>query len=324
MRATVPANGPTSNPGTREQTLTEKGRPGWDDKTETGVYPDDVPQNLPGRNGRPSGSGPGVASAVPYAYGSITFTNLVLSGLGGVTVNSSTVSTSTSASYAAFSPDAASASGDLTTGSDVRQSFSGPVANAPPPNTFTPALSASSGSRGDALLSGNIATATASASAADVAEGRLLVASSTAASSGGTTTGINLSVTLGATTTFGLSFTASDSLTATTTAAGDGASTQVNASFTVTGAGFGGFIFSPDALNASVSASGVGGSQSFASGPTNYSTSVTVSPGTYQISLLSGAQERLNSGAATVVPEPASLVLLGAGLLGFGLLRRRA
>jgi hypothetical protein len=263
--------------------------------------------------------GAGSAHAVPYAYAAVDFTNFSLSGVignPGVTVNGTpTVTTSSAAQYDSAAPDAASASGTLTAGSNVRQSFSGTSA-APGQDNYGQALLAGSAARGDANIVGNIATG---AVANDVAEGRLTVPSSTASSAAGTSTGINISVTTMSTQTFDLAFDASTSLASTTTAVGDGASSQINASFTVSGTSL---DFAPATLNTNTSATDAGGNQSVSSASTHYDFTFTLNPGTYQFSLLSGAQERLNTGAAAV-PEPASMALLGAGLAGIGLLRRR-
>jgi len=269
------------------------------------------------------------AHATAYAYGNINFTNLSLSGLqaSGVTVNSANVTTRDSAGYpggAAVSnaASAANPASPLTAGSDVLQATSGP-GPFPAENTYTQALLSSFGARGDAQLTGNLITGVGTG-ASDVAEGRITTPG-TASSTAGTTTGFNVVVSTTSTQTFTLAFNGDDRVIATTTNPGEISSAQVNASFTVSGNGFTTQVFSPDTLNTSITSTGGNPSVPITNASAPYNFSVTLNPGTYQFSLLSGAQEQVTAAAAAAaaVPEPASMALLGAGLAAIGLMRRR-
>ncbi len=273
------------------------------------------------------------AHATAYAYGNINFTNLTLSNLQapGVTLNSANVTTRDSAGFpgaaaASNSVGPANAANPLTAGSDVPQAFSGP-GPFPGENNYGQALLNSFGTRGDAQLVGNLLTGVGTG-ANDVAEGRIGTAGS-ASSTAGTSTGFNVVLSTGTTQTFTLAFNASDSVIATTTAANEIASATVSASFTVAGTAgtvFATQVYSPDSLNVSGTSTGGNGNFNTTNASSPFSFSVTLNPGTYQFSLLSGAQEQVTAPTPTPpnpVPEPASMALLGAGLAAIGLVRRR-
>lgn len=257
------------------------------------------------------------AEATPYAFGSISFTNLQMTGLNSNNVTALTTTTKSDAGYPT-SPSGVSRSGTT----DVLQSYAGP-GPFPAENTFTQALQSSFGTRGDALITGNLLTNPAMTAAA-VAEGRLapLGGTLTAASSGGTSTGMTFNFSTGGPATLCLTFNASDLLVANTNAIGDGASAAVSSSFSVVGTDNSySESFAPKELNASTSSTFGNGNGLISNASKAYSYQFNLGPGTYQFSFLTGAQQFLQDPSA--VPEPTPLALLGIGALGFGIARTR-
>lgn len=278
-------------------------------------------------------------AASSYGYSTLHFENFILSGivdangqtLPGVVFNSSSVTSTDGANYPGFATAGTSSGGNLFSGTDPAQAASGP-GPFPAENTFTQALTGSSGTRGDAQITGPIAGA---ATSNLISEGNLTTNGS-AGSYSSTSTTINASFAQAST--VNLTFAASALLMSSIGNLGDSSNSQTSASFKIFDATAGsyvtiidnisransGTVIAPSALNQNVASTNPGSPQTFASGLANYSYSAVLTAGhNYQLTLADSTSVILTNVVAGPVPEPSTLALMFAGLLAVGLFRRR-
>lgn len=285
----------------------------------------------------------GQAQAVPYAYASNVDSNFAITAVSGGTYTPSAGSFQTQNSITSngFLPNASSfKTGNGFNTSDAPQVYSGPAANKPAENTFTQALL---GVTSPALRADSLDTGFAGVGA-NVAEGNFEGGPPGGAGSGFGKLNSNntsrVSVSVGAGTVLLVSFNDNVGLqTSVRPLADETAAASISSSVTiVNSAGVTVFSFTPNGqntgvtggtaltdpynLNTNVASSGGGSLSSsyFRSGGLFSANTDALAAGTYTINI--NQQSNIDLTLGTPAPEPASMAILGAGLIGLGVFRR--
>lgn len=265
------------------------------------------------------------AQATPYAYASNVISGLTITNANGTSISATTATTSISdsAQFAGSAPSAFQGSGAVGSALTIQQAYSG--AGSAPTATYTPQGPGTfTGARADAAIGAGSAS-TGGVGVSNVAEaygnalGNSVGTNNAAISFTVTGTGQALSVRFSD---------LYELIASTASLLGESANAAIQNNFSITAAGSSTplFTFAPSDLNEQISSvAGIPSRNQVGPTSENFSFSTpTLTLGTsYNIALTSTASETIQPGVA-VVPEPASVGLLGAGLISLGFLRRRS